>query len=33
MMEGGAIIEDGPPDHCFTAPAHERAKQFLAKIL
>jgi polar amino acid transport system ATP-binding protein len=33
MMDGGAIIEDGPPEHFFTAPAHERTKQFLAKIL
>jgi polar amino acid transport system ATP-binding protein len=33
MMDGGAIIEDGPPDHFFTAPTHERTKQFLAKIL
>jgi polar amino acid transport system ATP-binding protein len=33
MMDGGAIIEDGPPAHFFTAPTHERTKQFLAKIL
>jgi ABC-type polar amino acid transport system ATPase subunit len=33
MMDGGAIIEDGPPEHFFTAPTHERTKQFLAKIL
>jgi hypothetical protein len=32
-MDGGAIIEDGPPEHFFTAPTHERTKQFLAKIL
>jgi polar amino acid transport system ATP-binding protein len=33
MMDGGAIIEDGPPEHFFTAPTHERTRQFLAKIL
>jgi polar amino acid transport system ATP-binding protein len=33
MMDGGAIIEDGPPEHFFSAPTHERTKQFLAKIL
>ncbi len=29
----GVLIEDGPPEHFFTAPTHERTKQFLAKIL
>ena len=33
MMDGGAIIEDGTPEHFFTAPSHERTKQFLSKIL
>ena len=33
MMDGGLIIEDGPPEHFFSAPTHERTKQFLAKIL
>ena len=33
MMDEGLIIEDGPPEHFFTAPAHERTRQFLSKIL
>ena len=33
MMDGGVIIEEGPPEHFFTAPSHERTKQFLSKIL
>ncbi len=33
MMDDGRIIEDGPPEHFFTAPTHERTKQFLSKIL
>ena len=33
MMDGGRIIEDGPPRHFFDAPTHERTKQFISKIL
>jgi polar amino acid transport system ATP-binding protein len=33
MMDDGAIIEVGPPEHFFEAPEHERTKQFLSKIL
>jgi polar amino acid transport system ATP-binding protein len=33
MMDDGAIIEAGPPEHFFEAPEHERTKQFLSKIL
>jgi polar amino acid transport system ATP-binding protein len=33
MMDEGKIIEDGTPEHFFTAPAHDRTKQFLSKIL
>ena len=33
MMDEGRMIEDGTPEHFFTAPAHERTKQFLSKIL
>ena len=33
MMDEGQIIEDGPPEHFFTAPTHERTKSFLSKIL
>jgi polar amino acid transport system ATP-binding protein len=33
MMDDGAIIEVGPPEHFFQAPEHERTRQFLSKIL
>ena len=33
FMDGGEIVEDGPPDEFFTAPRSERAKDFLGKIL
>jgi len=33
MMEDGQIIEEGTPEHFFTAPTHERTKTFLSKIL
>jgi polar amino acid transport system ATP-binding protein len=33
MMDDGTIIEEGTPEHFFTAPEHERTKQFLSKIL
>jgi len=33
MMDDGAIIEIGTPEHFFEAPEHERTKQFLSKIL
>ncbi|HEY6056432.1 MAG TPA: amino acid ABC transporter ATP-binding protein [Candidatus Limnocylindrales bacterium] len=33
MMDEGQIIEEGTPEHFFTAPAHERTKAFLSKIL
>ena len=33
MMDDGRIIEEGTPDHFFTAPTHERTKAFLSKIL
>ena len=33
MMDDGAIIEEGTPEHFFQAPEHERTKQFLSKIL
>ena len=29
----GAVLEDTEPETFFTAPAHERAKDFLSKIL
>ena len=33
MMDGGVIIEEGPPQHFFDAPTHERTRSFLSKIL
>jgi polar amino acid transport system ATP-binding protein len=33
MMDDGVIVEEGPPEHFFQAPEHERTKQFLSKIL
>jgi polar amino acid transport system ATP-binding protein len=33
MVDDGLIIEEGTPDHFFTAPVHERTQHFLSKIL
>jgi polar amino acid transport system ATP-binding protein len=33
MMDAGRFIEDAPPDRFFGAPAMDRTKQFLSKIL
>ena len=33
MMDDGLIIEEGPPEHFFAEPTHERTRQFLSKIL
>ncbi len=33
LMDEGTIVEEGAPAHFFTAPRHERTKQFLSKIL
>ncbi|WP_146340865.1 amino acid ABC transporter ATP-binding protein [Nesterenkonia sp. NBAIMH1] len=33
VLDGGRIIEDGPPAQIFTDPQHERTKQFLSKVL
>jgi len=33
MMDDGRIIEEGPPEHFFTAPTQDRTRQFLSKIL
>ena len=33
FMDGGYIVEEGTPEHFFTAPEHERTKAFLSKIL
>ncbi|MES9995649.1 ATP-binding cassette domain-containing protein [Desulfovibrio aminophilus] len=33
FMDAGTIIEEGTPEHFFTAPQHDRAKLFLSQIL
>jgi polar amino acid transport system ATP-binding protein len=33
MMDDGQIIEEGTPEHFFTAPREERTRQFLSAIL
>ncbi|MDD2900307.1 MAG: amino acid ABC transporter ATP-binding protein [Desulfuromonadaceae bacterium] len=33
FMDHGKIVEEGTPEHFFTAPSHERAKLFLNQIL
>jgi polar amino acid transport system ATP-binding protein len=33
FMDGGAIVEIGPPEHFFTRPTHDRTKLFLSQIL
>ena len=33
VMEGGAVIEEGPPEQVFDAPHAERTREFLSKVL
>jgi len=33
LMDGGLVLEEGPPQQFFTAPQHERTRTFLSKIL
>jgi len=33
FMDFGQILEEGSPEHFFSAPTHERAKQFMRQIL
>ncbi len=33
FMDGGQILEEGPPEHFFEAPRHERTRLFLSRIL
>jgi polar amino acid transport system ATP-binding protein len=33
LIDGGVIVEEGPPETFFTAPAHQRTRQFLNKVL
>ena len=33
FMDGGVVVESGPPDQVLRAPQHERTQAFLAKVL
>jgi polar amino acid transport system ATP-binding protein len=33
FLHSGRIEEEGPPDQIFSAPANERTRQFLRKII
>ncbi|MFB5762627.1 amino acid ABC transporter ATP-binding protein [Paenibacillus medicaginis] len=33
FMEGGVVVEEGPPKQIFEQPSHERTKSFLSKVL
>lgn len=33
VMDAGTIIETGPPSQVFSAPVHDRTRQFLSKVL
>jgi polar amino acid transport system ATP-binding protein len=33
FLDGGAILEQGPPEQVLVAPQQERTREFLARIL
>ena len=33
FIDDGVVVEQGPPQHLFTAPTHERTRAFLSKVL
>jgi polar amino acid transport system ATP-binding protein len=33
FMDGGVVVESGPPEVVLDAPRHQRTKSFLAKVL
>lgn len=33
FLDGGVIVESGPPEALFTAPRHERTRRFLDRVL
>jgi aspartate/glutamate/glutamine transport system ATP-binding protein len=33
FVDGGEILEEGPPEHFFTNPSNERTKLFLSRIV
>jgi polar amino acid transport system ATP-binding protein len=33
FMDGGVVVEEGPPSQVISAPAHERTRAFLSRVL
>jgi polar amino acid transport system ATP-binding protein len=33
FLDGGRILEEGPPEQIFTAPRHERTQRFLQRVI
>jgi polar amino acid transport system ATP-binding protein len=33
FLDGGSILEQGPPQEIFSSPSHERTRQFLRRVL
>ena len=33
FIDQGVIMEEGPPEQIFSAPKHERTREFLRKVL
>jgi polar amino acid transport system ATP-binding protein len=33
FMDGGRVVESGPPEQVLDAPQHERTRAFLARVL
>jgi polar amino acid transport system ATP-binding protein len=33
FLDDGTVLEQGPPTQIFTAPEHERTRQFLRRVL
>ncbi|GAB3629712.1 hypothetical protein GCM10027419_45670 [Pandoraea terrae] len=33
FIDQGVIMEEGPPEQIFSAPRHERTREFLRKVL
>jgi ABC-type polar amino acid transport system ATPase subunit len=33
FMDGGVVVETAPPATFFSAPQHDRTRQFLSKVL
>ena len=32
FMDGGVVVEEGPPEQVIGAPQHERTRSFLARV-